>query len=107
MPSADQVPVKNPHSTMQWHMWVVLIAGSTGSALRAVCPPNLHITSGDRRDPVHAASATGSLYRSPLAIMAQAILAILLASATAATLVGFRASNAVSQGRCLVPWILA
>jgi hypothetical protein len=25
-------------------MWVVLIAGSTGSALRAVRPPNLHIT---------------------------------------------------------------
>ena len=44
MPSADQVPVKTPHSTMQWHMWVVLIAGSTGSALRAVRPPNLHIT---------------------------------------------------------------
>src|SRR3989304_6073975 len=41
MPSADQVPVKSPHSTMQWHMWVVLIAGSTGSALRAVRPPNL------------------------------------------------------------------
>src|SRR5262245_14050279 len=36
MPSADQVPVKSPHSRMQWHMWVVLIAGSTGSALRAV-----------------------------------------------------------------------
>ena len=44
MPSADQVPVKSPHSTMHWHMWVVLIAGSTGSALRAVRPPNLHIT---------------------------------------------------------------
>src|SRR5262245_62775440 len=43
MPSADQVPVKSSHSTMQWHMWVVLIAGSTGSALRAVRPPNLHI----------------------------------------------------------------
>ena len=28
MPSADQVPVKSPHSTMHWHMWVVLIAGS-------------------------------------------------------------------------------
>jgi len=39
------------------------------------------------------------LYRSPLAIMAQAILAILLASATAATFVGRRANNAVSQGR--------
>jgi hypothetical protein len=27
--------------------------------------------------------------------------------AMAATLVGRRANNAVSQGRCLVPWILA
>jgi hypothetical protein len=108
MPSADQVPVKSPHSTMHWHMWVVLIAGSTGSALRAVRPPNLHITPDDsQRDLYYAASATGSLYRSPLAIMAQAILAILLASATAATFVGRRANNAVSQGRCLAPWILA
>jgi hypothetical protein len=40
MPSADQVPVKSPHSTMRWHKWVVLIAGSTGIALRAVYPPN-------------------------------------------------------------------
>src|SRR5277367_4063255 len=38
MPSADQVPVSNSHSTMLWPMWVVLIAGSTGSALRAVRP---------------------------------------------------------------------
>src|SRR5512132_3569320 len=60
-----------------------------------------------QRDLYYAASATGSLYRSPLAIMAQAILAILLASATAATFVGRRANNAVSQGRCLAPWILA
>jgi len=44
MPSADQVPVKSPHSTMHWHKWVVLIAGSTGTALRAVRPPNLPIT---------------------------------------------------------------
>src|SRR5215472_4689375 len=35
--------------------------------------------------------------------MAQAIRASLLASAMAATLVGRRASSAVSQGRCLVP----
>ena len=61
MPSADQVPVKSPHSTMRWHLWVVLIAGSTGSALRAVRPPNLHITPDARRDLVHAASAAGSL----------------------------------------------
>src|SRR6476660_3946685 len=85
MPSADQVPVKSSHSTMQWHLWVVLIAGATGSALRAVRPPNLHITPDDsQRDLYYAASATGSLYRSPLAIMAQAILAILLASAAKA-----------------------
>src|SRR4051794_34686236 len=50
MPSADQVPVKTSHSTMRWHQWVVLIAGSTGSALRAVCPPNLHIASDAQRD---------------------------------------------------------
>ena len=30
MPSADQVPVNKPHTTMQWHLWVVLITGSTG-----------------------------------------------------------------------------
>ena len=54
-------------------------------------------------DLVYAASAAGS----PLTIIAQAILAILLASAMAATLVGRRTSNAVSQGRRLVPWILA
>src|SRR5258708_9388694 len=58
MPSADQVPVKSPHSTMRWHKWVVLIAGSTGSALRAVRPPNLHITPDVRRDLVYAASAS-------------------------------------------------
>src|SRR5450631_2800013 len=50
MPSADQVPVNNPHSMMRWHMWGVLIAGSTGSALRAVRPPNLHITPVVRRN---------------------------------------------------------
>src|SRR4051812_27033494 len=98
---------ESSHSTMLWPMWVVLIAGSTGSALRAVRPPNLHITSDVRRDLVYAASAAGSLYRSPLAIIAHAIRASLLASAMAATLAGRRASNAVSQGRCLVPWILA
>jgi hypothetical protein len=85
----------------------VLIAGSTSSALRAVRPPNLHITPVVRRDLAHRASATGSLYRSPLAIMAQTIRAILLASAMAATLVGRLTSKAVSQGRCLVPWTLA
>ena len=48
MPSADQVPVKSSHSTMLWPMWVVLITGSTGSALRAVRPfqPLHHAVAG-------------------------------------------------------------
>jgi hypothetical protein len=61
MPSADQVPIDNPHSTMRGGSWVVLIAGSTGSALRAVRPPNLHIAPVVWRDLVYVASATGSL----------------------------------------------
>src|SRR5271163_3295076 len=60
MPSADQVPTNTPHSRMPWHMWVVLIAGSTGSALRAVRPPNLHITPVIRRDLVYRACVDGS-----------------------------------------------
>src|SRR5215510_265479 len=46
MPSADQVPVKSTHSKMPWPEWVVLIAGSTGTALRAVRPPNRYVTPG-------------------------------------------------------------
>ena len=52
---------KRTHSTMLWPLWVVLIVGSTGSALRAVRPPNRHITPDARCDLVQAASAAGSL----------------------------------------------
>jgi len=79
---------------MPWHEWVVLIAGSTGSGLRAVSPsrPSHHagcpgaISLSRKRD--------GFLVALALAIMAQTIQAILLASAITATLVGFRASKA-------------
>ena len=50
MPSADQVPVKTSHSMMLWPMWVVLIAGSTGTALRAVRLSNRYVTPDVRRD---------------------------------------------------------
>src|SRR6266436_9580059 len=53
-------PGQKPAFEMHWHKWVVLIAGSTGSALRAVGPPNLHITP-DVGAIGHLASATGSL----------------------------------------------
>ena len=56
----------------------------------------------------HAASASfGSLYLSPPTMIAQAIGAILLASATAATLVGRRSINLASHGRLWVPCLRA
>ena len=56
----------------------------------------------------HAASDSfGSLYLSPRTMMAQAIRAILLASATAATFVGRRSINRPSQGRFSVPCLRA
>ena len=85
MPSADQVPINSPHSTMLGGNWVVLIAGSTGSALRAVGPPNLHITPVVRRDLVYRRERDGYL-------VAPAIRAILLASAMVATFVWRRAN---------------
>ena len=53
-------PGQKPAFEMHWHKWVVLIAGSTGSALRAVGPPNFLITP-DVGAIGHAASATGCL----------------------------------------------
>jgi hypothetical protein len=54
-----------------------------------------------------AINKVGSLYLSPRTIMAQAIRAILLASATAATLAGRRSINRASHGRFLVPCFCA
>ena len=59
MLSADQVPVKSAHSMMHCHEWVVLIAGSTGSALRAVALPTFPIMPDARRDFFTPASAPG------------------------------------------------
>src|SRR3981081_1106018 len=100
MTSADQVPTNNSHSRMLLHKRVVLIGRSTGSALRAVRPPNLHITPVVRRDFVYRASAKGSLYRSPLATMPHTFRGFLWASGIAAPSVGRLVSKAVSHGRC-------
>jgi len=54
-----------------------------------------------------AIDSFGSLHLSPRTMMAQAIRAILLASATAATLVGRRSINRASHGRFLVPCFCA
>ena len=54
-----------------------------------------------------AINSFGSLYLSSRTMIAQAIRAILLASATAATLVGRRSINRASHGRFLVPCLCA
>jgi hypothetical protein len=38
--------MSDSHSMMLWPEWVVLIAGSTGTALRAVRPLNRYVTPG-------------------------------------------------------------
>src|SRR5262249_22986375 len=43
-------PGQKPAFEMHWHKWVVLIAGSTGSALRAVGPSQPSHHAGCRRD---------------------------------------------------------
>src|SRR5262245_40957102 len=58
-------PGQNRAFEMQWHEWVVLTAGSTGSALRAVRPPNLHITPDVRRDLVRPLTRPGSCTARP------------------------------------------
>src|SRR5262249_24841893 len=61
MPFADQVPINSPHSTMHGGKWFVLIARSTGSALRAVCPFHPSHHAGWPARSLLPASATGSL----------------------------------------------
>src|SRR5262249_49798094 len=55
-------------------------------------------------DTYAAGNNLGSLNRSPRTIMAQAMRAILLASATAATLIGRRSIRRASQGRFVPCW---
>src|SRR6476469_677660 len=107
MPSADQVPVKTSHSTMHWHMWVVLIAGSTGSALRAVRSSNLHITPDARRDLVLRRKRDGLSVTLAPSHHGPGHSGKLVGKRDGGDLVGRRANSAVSHGRCLVPWILA
>src|SRR5262245_7494942 len=103
MPCADQVAINSPHSRMRGGKWVVLIARSTGSALRAVCPfqPSHHAgwpaRSGlsRRRDGLLVAFALG--HHGP------GHPCDLVGKRNGGDLVGRRANNAVSQGRCLVP----
>jgi hypothetical protein len=72
-----------------------------------VMPSPIDVTNPAAGLPHAASNSFGSLYLSLRTMMAQAIRAILLASATAATFVGRRSINRPSHGRFPVPCLRA
>src|SRR5262252_8118062 len=72
--------------------------------ITSLCPRQLAMTLCLFVDTYAAGNNLGSLNRSPRTIMAQAMRAILLASATAATLIGRRSIRRASQGRFVPCW---
>ena len=91
MPAAERIPIKSTRSKTHWLSWVVPFPGTDRLfALRSVRPFQPRLVAVVRR---YAAWPTGSLYRSPVVMIAQMMRAVLLASATAATFVVRRASK--------------
>src|SRR5262249_24237414 len=72
--------------------------------ITSLCPRQFLLTLLATDDRYAASSNFGSLNRSPRTIMAQAMRAILLASATAATLIGRRSIKRASQTRFVPCW---
>src|SRR5262249_60968791 len=101
---AERVPIESPH----------LKCDDPNGFSRSPERPYLHyvvmpspILDADLPVAYAASNSVGALYRSPRAMTAHAIRAILLAKATAATLVGRRAINRPSQGCFFVPCFCA
>ena len=97
---ASQVPIDSSHSKCTAPVGFPDPAVSTGF-VHQLCPP--FPTSSAIARLVLFYAMIGCLYRSPPVINAQTIRAVLLASATAATLVVRRAISCTSHGR-LVPF---
>lgn len=101
---AERVPIESPH----------LKCDDPNGFSRSPERPYLHyvvmpspIGGTDQPAAYAASNSAGSRYLSPRAIIAHAIRAILLAKATAATLVGRRAINRPSHGCFFVPCFCA
>ena len=104
---ADRVPIKMAHLER-----CVDPNGLSRSPERpclhyVVMPSPIGVADLSDGDSHAATNSFGSLYLSPCTMMAQAIRAILLASATAATFVGRRSINRPSHGRFFVPCFCA
>lgn len=97
MLSADRVPVKSTRSRAPWRQWVVPGPWPTGmGALQVFALSNFVARITPRVLDSYADNV--ARYGSPLAIIAQAIRAILLASATAATLADRRSISFTNHG---------
>ena len=101
---AERVPIESPH----------LKCDDPNGFSRSPERPYLHyvvmpspIGGADLPAAYTASNSAGSLYLSPRTMMAHAIRAILLAKATAASLVGRRAINRPSHGCFFVPCFCA
>ena len=93
----NRVPTNSTHSKCDGENGFSRSPVSTGLMhyTRSALPNSVDAT----RLIVQAARPSGSLYAWPLVMMAQIILAVLLASAAAATFVGRRAISRTSHGR--------
>src|ERR1039458_2118305 len=101
MSSAETGPDQKHALEALWRKWVFPLSVSTNGALHRCCPSQTLPGAA-----TYAATTVDSLYRSPVIIMAQIILAILLASATAAIIGVRRASRCNCPFRKLCPNIL-
>src|SRR5579863_1487822 len=96
MPSAESGPDQEHVLEAHWRRWVFPLPGIDRLvALHCVRPSQ---SCWCRSREVQTARNSGSLYASPLIIMAHTIRAVLLASATAAIFVVRRAISWTSQG---------
>ncbi len=101
---AERVPIERPHLKCVDPNGFSRSPETTVSVLRRHALAN---SWSDLPAAYAASNSAGSLYLSPRTMIAQAIRAILLAKATAATLVGRRAINWPSHGCFLVPCFCA
>ena len=96
MLSADRVPVKSPRSRRSGASGLSRSVADWRGCVTGLALSN--VVTRDRSRVFAPQAGNDARYGSPRAIMAQAILAILLANATAATLADRRSINFTSHG---------
>ena len=92
-------PGQKPALEAPWRKWVVPVREPTGvGVLQVLCSLQHRARGSAPRVPIDSYAGSDARYGSPRAIIAQAIRAILLASATAATFTDRRSISFTSHG---------